>query len=91
MPWYSALLQCLGRRSKELTSSTGDKPPFEAKIESVSITNQVALTYLLILCCGQTTLVSYINGVGPIIENSPILETKCIGAKGDYSMTLIRT
>ena len=84
MPWYGALLQCLGRRSKDLTSFTGDMPLFEAKIESVSIINQVAMTCLLILCCGQTTLISYINGVDPTIENGTILETKCIGAKGDY-------
>ncbi|KAI9923458.1 hypothetical protein ASPWEDRAFT_46812 [Aspergillus wentii DTO 134E9] len=63
MPLYSALLQCLGRRSKDLTAFTGDMPPFEAKIESTR----------------------YINGVDPIIENGTILETKCIGAKGDYN------
>ena len=85
MLWFRDLfLRCLGRRGDpaDLTSFCAI-PPFEANIQSVSISNQVATAYL-IWFCGQTTVIKYVNGNKATVENHTT-ETKIDSQKSDQS------
>ncbi|KAA8642630.1 uncharacterized protein ATNIH1004_011575 [Aspergillus tanneri] len=66
MPWFSTLLRCLGMRKEpgDLTSFSGEMPPFEAKKKPTTGVNYINGENALTENCVETKRIDDLGGCG---------------------------